>query len=65
MNRVVKEFRKYIGGYADVVVMDVRDLFHDEDSVERLVGGDGYVMVFSHTDLDRCIAKAQEIFDTL
>ena len=45
--------------------MDVRDLFHDEYSVERLVGGDGYVMVFSHTDLDRCIAKAQEIFDTL
>ena len=65
MNRVVKEFRKYIGGYGDVVVMDVRDLFHDEYSVERLVGGDGYVMVFSHTDLDRCIAKAQEIFDTL
>ena len=29
MNRVVKEFRKYIGGYADVVVMDVRDLFHE------------------------------------
>lgn len=65
MNRVVKEFRKHIGGYADVVVMDVRDLFHGEYSVERLVSGGGYVMVFSNTDLDRCIAKAQEIFNTL
>lgn len=65
MNRVVKEFRKHIGGYADVVVMDVRDLFYGEYSVERLVGGNGYEMVFSHTDLDKCIAKAQEIFDTL
>ncbi len=43
-----------------VVVMDVRDLFHGEYSVEELVCG-GYHMVFSSPDLKKCIAKAKEL----
>ena len=65
MDRTVKEFRKSEHGYPEVVVMDVRDLFYGEYSVERLVGGSGYSMVFSHRDLDKCLAKAQEIFDKI
>lgn len=65
MDRVVKEFRKSAQGYAEVVVMDVRDLFYGEYSVERLVGGYGYEMVFSHHDLNRCLKKAQDIFDKI
>lgn len=64
MDRTVKEFRKSEQGYADVVVMDVRDLFYGEYSVERLVEG-GYKMVFSHRELSRCLAKAQEIFNKI
>ena len=65
MDRTVKEFRKSKRGYAEVVVMDVRDLFYGEYSVERLVGGYGYTMVFSHRDLNKCLAKAQEIFSKI
>ncbi len=66
MDRTVKEFRKSKQGYAEVVVMDVRDLFCGEYSVERLVkGGYGYEMVYSHRDLNRCLAKAQEIFNKI
>lgn len=65
MDRTVKEFRKSQQGYPEVVVMDVRDLFYGEYSVERLVGGSGYAMVYSHTDLDKCLAKAQEIFNKI
>lgn len=45
--------------------MDVRDLFYGEYSVERLVGGYGYTMVFSHRDLNKCLEKAQEIFNKI
>lgn len=65
MDRVVKEFRKSPQGYADVVVMDVRDMFYGEYSVERLIGGSGYSMVFSHRDLNKCLEKAQEIFSKI
>ena len=65
MDRTVREFRKSEKGYAEVLVMDVRDLFHGEYSVERLVDGDGYSMVFSHRDLNKCLEKAQEIFNTI
>ena len=65
MDRTVKEFRKSKRGYAEVVVMDVRDLFYGEYSVERLVGGDGYTMVFSHRDLNKCLEKAHEIFNRI
>lgn len=64
MDRTVKEFRKSKHGYAEVVVMDVRDLLYGEYSVEKLVEG-GYSMVFSHRDLNKCLAKAQELFDKL
>ncbi len=63
VNRVVKEYRKTEQGYADVVVMDVRDLFYGEYSVERLIEYGGYIMVFSHRDLNKCLEKAQEIFN--
>ena len=46
-----------------VVVMDVRDLFHGEYSVEELVYG-GYHMVYSSPDLEKCIAKAKELEGT-
>lgn len=65
MDRTVREFRKSEKGYAEVLVMDVRDLFHGEYSVERLVDGDGYSMVFSHRDLNKCLEKAQEIFNNI
>ncbi len=65
MTREVKEFRKSNDGYPEVVVMDMRDLLHGEYSVERLVGGCGYAMVYSHRDLEKCLAKAQEIFDKI
>lgn len=64
-SRIVKEFRKYIGGYPDVVVMDVRDLLGGDYTVEQLVGADGYTITFSSPDLDKCLIKAQEVFDSL
>ena len=65
MDRTVKEFRKTKRGSAEVVVLDVRDILCGEYSVERLVAGNGYIMVFSHRDLNKCLAKAQEIFDKI
>lgn len=65
MSRIVKEFSKFNDGYPEVVVVDARDLFYGEYSVEQLVGGGGYFMVYSHRDLDKCIAKAQEIFNKI
>lgn len=49
----------------DVVVMDVRDLFYGEYSVEILVGGCGYKMVYSNQSLDKCIAKAKQVKERL
>lgn len=43
-----------------VVVMDVRDLFQGEYTVEVLRHG-GYHMVYSSVSLDKCIAKAKSI----
>ncbi len=43
-----------------VVVMDVRDLFHGEYSVEVLEGC-GYRSVYWSPDLEKCIAKAKEM----
>ena len=66
MDRTVKEFRKSKRGYAEVVVVDVRDILGGEYAVERLVAEQGgYIMVFNHRDLNKCLAKAQEIFDTI
>ncbi len=65
MDRTVKEFRKSKHGYAEVVVMDVRDLFNGEYSVEQLVGGYGYAMVYSHRNLRKCLEKAQELFNKI
>lgn len=44
----------------DVVVMDVRDLFHGEYTVEVLKYG-GYEIVYSSRSLEKCIAKAKNI----
>lgn len=42
----------------DVIVMDVRDLFHGEYTVEVLKFG-GYDIVYSSRNLEKCIAKAK------
>lgn len=44
----------------EVVVMDVRDLFHGEYSVEVLRYG-GYQQVYSSASLEKCIAKAKSL----
>ena len=45
-----------------VVVMDVRDLFHGEYTVDVLVAdGAGYQTVYSSTSLEKCIARAKRL----
>lgn len=55
--------REVYGKNGDPVrVMDVRDLFRGEYTVERLVyNGAGYDMVYSSRNLEKCLAKAKEI----
>ena len=53
--------REVFGKNGDpVVVMDVRDLYHGEYTVEVLQYG-GYSIVYSSTSLDKCIKKAQAL----
>lgn len=54
--------REVFGKNGDnVVVMDVRDLYHGEYTVEVLVDGAGYKIVYSSTSLDKCINKARQL----
>ncbi len=66
MVREIKEYKKPGSKYAEVVVMDARDILHGDYSVERLdETGCGYKMVWCHHDLQKCIAKAEKLFASL
>ena len=57
--------REVFGKNGDnVIVMDVRDLFHGEYSVEVLEHG-GYKMVYSSRSLEKCISKAKKLKEAI
>lgn len=44
-----------------VVVVDARDIYHGEFTVDVLLNDGGYKTVFASPRLDCCIAKAKEL----
>ncbi len=61
MKREVKEYKRNGSRFPEVVILDVRDLYHGQYSVEKKVTG-GYEMIYSSVSLDKCIKKAESVF---